>query len=176
MAPAILRCPIMGDFPEGLGVRWATGPFVPLVHVWRAARVEPVGDATQDRWGDVVVVQLSRCHPGHPGRLVVDGQLIAPGSTSAQFTWTGASAQKTSLIYDNGEAFSFQGTWSLFEMVRNAKITHTAGGFRLDYPISTVVAGHTVSTGKTVTFELSGQGADLLAGDGFSGLTCVKPL
>jgi type VI secretion system protein ImpL len=108
--------------------------------------------------------------------LVVDGQRIAPGSTSAQFTWTGASAQKTSLIYDNGEAFSFLGTWSLFEMVRNAKITRTAGGFRLDYPISTVVAGHTVSTGKTVTFELSGQGADLLAGEGFSGLTCVKPL
>jgi type VI secretion system protein ImpL len=108
--------------------------------------------------------------------FVVDGQRIAPGATSQQFTWTGATAQKTTLVYDTTEAFSDTGTWSVFQMVRSAtKITHTLGGYRLDYLISTVVAGHVVSTGKTVTFELSGPGADLLAGEGFSGLTCVKP-
>jgi type VI secretion system protein ImpL len=115
------------------------------------------------------------------GTLVVDGARIAPGATSQQFTWTGASAQHASLVYDNNEALQFQGTWSLFQLVRTAKISRAGGGYRLDYLINTAttVAGHTVGGSgaeKTVSFELSGQGADLLAGDGFSGLNCVAPV
>jgi len=114
--------------------------------------------------------------------LLVDGQRVPAGSSSQPSTWTGSSAQKASLIYDGTEVLPFQGTWSLFELVRTAQITRTAGGFRLEYPIdtATTVAGHKVNGSgnavKTVTFELSGPGAEFLAGDGFSGLGCVQPV
>ncbi len=102
--------------------------------------------------------------------FVVDGQQI----TSQPFTWNGATAKKTTLVYDNNEAFSFDGTWSLFEMVRGAsRITHPTGaGYRLEYQIT--IAGH--PTGKVVTFELAGDGAEFLVGDAFRDLSCVKPV
>jgi type VI secretion system protein ImpL len=111
--------------------------------------------------------------------LVVDGQRISSGAGS-RFTWNGKTAQSTSLLYDNNEAFAYQGTWSLFQMIRTAQITRSATGYKLDYPINTTIAGHRVGgtsgAAKIVSFELSGPGADMLVGDGFAGLACVKPL
>jgi len=113
--------------------------------------------------------------------FVVDGQRMAPGSNNQQFMWNAASAQSASLIYDGTPALPSQGTWSLFQLVRTAQITKTAGGYRLDYIINTAttIQGHNAGPGgatKTATFELSGPGADFLAGDGLGGLTCVQPV
>jgi len=113
--------------------------------------------------------------------FVVDGQQMASGATTQRFTWTGASAQSASLTFDGNQGtLAKQGTWSVFQLVRTAAITHTAGGYRLDYKISntTTIQGQTISQGgptKTVTFELSGTGADLLVGEGLSGLGCPAP-
>jgi hypothetical protein len=105
---------------------------------------------------------------------------MAPGTTTQRFTWTGANAQNASLIFDGNPALPNQGTWSLFQLVRTAAITHTLAGYRLDYKISntTTIQGHTVTQGgptRTVTFELSGTGADLLVVEGLSGLSCPSP-
>ena len=114
--------------------------------------------------------------------LVVDGQRMAPGSNSQQYKWSGPDAQRASLVYDGNEPLVYQGTWSVFQLVRTAQITRTAGGYRLDYVINTAttVAGHTVGSSggaaKMATFELSGPGADLLVSDGFAGLNCVTPV
>ena len=113
--------------------------------------------------------------------FVVDGQRMAPGSNTQQFTWTGATAQSASLIYDGTPVLPYQGTWSLFQLVRTAQITRTAGGYRLDYVINTAttIQGHNAGPGgatKTATFELSGPGADFLAGEGLAGLSCVQPV
>ena len=114
--------------------------------------------------------------------LQVDGQRIVFGSPSQQFTWNGATAQRASLVYENNEVLPYQGTWSLFQLIRTAQISRTPGGYRLDYPIQSAmtVAGHTVGgTGsgtKIASFEISGPGADLLVPDGFSGLTCASPV
>jgi len=112
--------------------------------------------------------------------FVVDGQQMAAGTNTQQFTWNGASAQSASLTFDGNSALQNQGTWALFQLVRTAVITPTAGGYRLDYKISntTTIQGHTVNQGgptKTVTFELSGTGADLLAGGALGGLSCPAP-
>ena len=114
--------------------------------------------------------------------LVVDGQRIPNGSISQQFHWSGDTAQKASLIYDGNEVIPLTGTWSLFQLVRTAQITHSGAGYKLDYPIdtSTTVAGHKIGqTGgptKTVSFELSGPGAEILMSDYFSGLGCPGPM
>ncbi len=113
--------------------------------------------------------------------FVVDGQRMQPGANSQQFNWNAATAQSASLIYDGTPALPLQGTWSLFQLVRTAQITRTAGGYRLDYIINTAttIQGHTAGAGgptKTATFELSGPGADFLAGDGLAGLSCVQPV
>ena len=113
--------------------------------------------------------------------FVVDGQRMPAGSNSQQFTWSGASAQSASLLYDGTTALPFQGTWSLFQLVRTAQITKTAGGYRLDYIINTAttIQGHSAGSGgptKTATFELSGPSADFLAGEGLGGLGCVSPV
>ncbi len=114
--------------------------------------------------------------------LVVDGQRIPSGSNTQQFKWSGADAQKASLVFDNNEVLPFQGTWALFQLVRTAQITRSAGGYRLDYPINTAttVAGHAVSgssgAAKTASFELSGPGAEILMPDYFAGLQCVSPV
>lgn len=110
----------------------------------------------------------------------VDGQRIATGANSQQFTWNGATAQKASLVAE-GQEVPFTGKWSVFQLVRAAaRISHSATGYKLEYPINTAttIAGRTVGANgsKVATFELSGPGADLLVGDGFTGLTCVKPL
>lgn len=111
--------------------------------------------------------------------FVVDGQRINAGATSQQFTWNGINAQSASLVADNVTAPPYSGTWSVFQLVRDAHITKTAGGYRLDYSINNAITiqGRAASgqTGgaKTATFELSGPGADLLAGDAFALQGCV---
>ena len=106
--------------------------------------------------------------------IVIDGQRTS-GSNPQQFTWVASTAQTASLLSDNFEA-PFQGTWSVFKLVRAAKqITRTNNGFRLEYSLNTTLAG-VVGSGKTVIFELSGPGAEFLAGQGFSGLTCAQPV
>jgi type VI secretion system protein ImpL len=112
--------------------------------------------------------------------LVVDGQKIPAGATSQQFTWTGATAQKASLVIGTDEYLLSSGSWALFEVVQGAQITHTGASYRLDYPIEKTVAGRrTTQPGGAATkasFELSGPGADLLVGEGFRDLSCVPPL
>ena len=113
--------------------------------------------------------------------FIVDGQRMSAGSSSQAFTWNGASAQSASLVYDGTPALPYQGTWSLFQLVRTAQTTRTAGGYRLDYNINTAttIQGHTAGASgaqRMVTFELSGPGADFLVGDGFTGLNCVQPV
>jgi type VI secretion system protein ImpL len=108
--------------------------------------------------------------------FVVDSHSMTAGNTQ-QFTWNAATAQSASLTYDGTSALPSQGTWSVFELVRTAQITKTLGGYRLDYIINTATTIQGRNTGpggatKTATFELSGQGADLLVGDAFIGLTC----
>jgi type VI secretion system protein ImpL len=107
----------------------------------------------------------------------VDGQRIPTGATSQQFTWNGATAQKASVTAE-GQELSFTDRWSAFQLVRAAHVSRSATGYKLEYPISTTFAGQKVatSTSKVATFELSGPGADLLVGDAFTGLTCVKAL
>lgn len=114
--------------------------------------------------------------------LIVDGQRIAPGAVGQMMHWDGTTAQKASLVYDTNEVLSFTGTWSLFQLVRTAQITKTPTGLRLDYPVNTAttVAGHAINGGsantKTVSFELSGPGAEVLAPEFFQGLQCVAPV
>jgi type VI secretion system protein ImpL len=109
--------------------------------------------------------------------FVVDGQQMAAGVNTMQFSWNGTTAQNASLIFDGHTGLPNQGTWALFQLVREAHITHTAGGYRLDYDINDTVTiqGHALGQGgatKKVTFELWGPGADVLAGDLLNGLHC----
>jgi type VI secretion system protein ImpL len=110
--------------------------------------------------------------------LVVDGQRIPTGGSSQQFNWNGAGAHNASLVYDSNEVLPFQGPWSIFQLVRTAQISHSGSSVRLNFPLqtSTSIAGHTIdqSSGKVVSFDLSGPGAELLPPDAFSGLTCVS--
>ena len=105
---------------------------------------------------------------------------MAAGSNAQQFTWNGAAAQSASLMADNVSTPPYSGTWSLFQLVRDAHITRTAGGYRLDYTINNAVtiqgraAPGQNGAQKLATFELSGPGADFLAGEGLSGLGCVS--
>jgi type VI secretion system protein ImpL len=114
----------------------------------------------------------------------VDGQRIPNGSITQQFHWNGDTAQKASLVFDGKEVLQHQGPWSVFQLVHQAQITRTAGGYRLDYPVNsnnvTTVAGQTISQSgaqqQKVSFELSGPGADALMSDYFSGLGCALPV
>lgn len=109
--------------------------------------------------------------------FVVDGQRIPNGVTTQQFTWNGTSAQSAYLEWDGNQALQHQGTWALFQLVRQAStVTRINGGYRLDYRIGVTVANQFQETGKTASFELTGPGADFLVGDGFNGLTCVGPV
>jgi type VI secretion system protein ImpL len=108
--------------------------------------------------------------------LVVDGQRIAPGGTSQQFTWNGLSAAKTALAYNSGEALQFQGPWGLFQLVHRAKSTQSAPGvFKLEFPID--VSGQPVTnadgTPEVVRLDLSGPGAEVLVSPSLSGVRCV---
>ena len=114
--------------------------------------------------------------------FVMDGQRMAAGSNSQTFTWTGATAQNASLLVDNLTALPSQGTWSVFQLVRAAQKTPTAGGYRLDYAINNAItvqgraASGTGGGQRMATFELSGPGAAFLVGEGFGGAACVQPL
>jgi type VI secretion system protein ImpL len=114
--------------------------------------------------------------------FVMDGQRMAPGSNSQMFTWTGATAQNASLLVDGLAALPSQGTWSVFQLVRSAQVTRTAGGYRLDYIINNAItvqgrsATGTAGGQRMATFELSGPAADFLVGEGFGGAACVAPL
>jgi type VI secretion system protein ImpL len=109
--------------------------------------------------------------------FLVDGQRIPSGITTNTFTWNGATAQNASLFFDGNEALQHQGTWALFQLVRQAStVTHIPGGYRLDYRIGVTVANQLQETGKTASFELTGPGAEFLVGDGFAGLNCVGPV
>jgi len=108
---------------------------------------------------------------------VVDGQRVSAGQ-SGSFTWNGASAQRASLEVDSRELLSYQGTWAVFQLARTGtRISKSANGYRIEYPIdtSTTIAGHKVGAGgsSTVVFEISGPGADLLAG-GATDLSCTS--
>jgi len=109
--------------------------------------------------------------------VVVDAQRIGNGAALQQFKWSGADAHKASLVYDGGE-IPFQGTWALFNLVKLAQRSHLAETTRLDFPITTAIAGHTIagSTTKGVSYELGGPGADLLIPGYFSGLNCGIPV
>ncbi len=113
--------------------------------------------------------------------FVMDGQKIASGNTQS-FNWSGVAAQSASLLVDGVSTQPYTGTWSVFQLVRDAQITRTAGGYRLDYKVNSAITVQnraTTGTGggtKLATFELSGPGADLLVGDGFIGLNCAYPV
>jgi type VI secretion system protein ImpL len=114
--------------------------------------------------------------------FVMDGQKMAQGSNTQTFTWNGATAQNASLLVDGLNALPSQGTWSVFQLVRSAQTTRTAGGYRLDYVINNAItvqgrsATGTAGGQRMATFELSGPAADFLVGEGFGGSACVTPL
>jgi type VI protein secretion system component VasK len=109
---------------------------------------------------------------------IVDGQRIPAASTTQTFNWNGASANAASLEVDGQQGPSYQGTWALFQLVRTGThIAPVAGGYRIDYPISTAttIAGHAISSAsrKTASFEISGPGAEILASGLLSAPACV---
>jgi type VI secretion system protein ImpL len=111
---------------------------------------------------------------------IVDGQRIPGGSTTQTFSWNAASANAASLDFDGQEGPAYQGTWALFQLVRTGThISPVAGGYRIDYPISTAttIAGHAVSgsasSQKTASFAISGPGAEILASGFLSAPGCV---
>jgi type VI secretion system protein ImpL len=115
--------------------------------------------------------------------FVLDGtQRIPNGAISQKFHWDGATAQKASLVAGQNEV-PFPGTWGLFQLVHAAsKITRTATGYQLDYPLENsnnlTLAGHSVAqsgSAGSVSFEISGPGAEILMSDYFSGLNCPGP-
>ncbi|HTJ31318.1 MAG TPA: ImcF-related family protein [Acidobacteriaceae bacterium] len=115
--------------------------------------------------------------------FVIDGKSIANGSISQTFHWDAATAQQAGVIAGSNHA-EFQGTWAVFKLIHAAsKITKIPTGYQLDYPLNsnnnTTFAGQ--SSGQSastasVSFELSGPGADILVSDYFSGLTCPGPM
>jgi type VI secretion system protein ImpL len=108
--------------------------------------------------------------------FVLDNQKILTGTTPQQFTWNGTNAREASVVYDNIPSKPFEGTWALFQLVQVAQKTKLASGaYRLEFPIESTFAGRKTGESK-VTFELSGLGADLLVGDAFAGLSCVRPV
>jgi type VI secretion system protein ImpL len=108
--------------------------------------------------------------------FVLDKQRIINGSAAQQFTWNGSNAREASVVHDDKESQPFVGTWALFQLVRQAEITRlTPGDYRLEFPIDETFAGRKTGTSKA-TFELSGPGAELLVGDAFVGLSCVRPV
>ena len=115
--------------------------------------------------------------------FIVDGKSISNGSITQSFHWDAATAQQAGVVAGTNHA-EYQGTWAVFKLVHAAsKITKTATGYQLDYPLNkndnTTFAGQSsAQTGSSasVSFELSGPGADILVSDYFSGLTCPGPM
>jgi type VI secretion system protein ImpL len=106
--------------------------------------------------------------------LVVDGQRIPPGSTTAQFRWNGATASQASLEYNSSEALQFQGTWALFRLISMAQVFPSAGTLDLEFPLE--VSGRPSllpdGTPQVVRFEVSGAGAQALAPGALSAPHC----
>jgi type VI secretion system protein ImpL len=108
--------------------------------------------------------------------FVLDKQKILTGTTPQQFTWNGTNAREAYVVYDDKTSQTFDGTWALFQLVQMAQRTRISPGtYRLDFPIESTFAGRKTGASK-VTFELSGPGAELLVGDAFTGLSCVRPV
>jgi len=107
--------------------------------------------------------------------FVVDGQRIPAGSTTQQYKWSGADAHQASLVTDIGE-IPYQGPWALFQLVHKAQSTHPEGKLHLDYSLETTLAGQKVNQGKTVSFDVTGPGAELLDPNFASSLSCVTPV
>jgi len=107
--------------------------------------------------------------------LVVDDQRIPDGSSVQQFKWNAALAHTASLTYNSAEALRRQGTWALFQLVASARVTRTATGVDLIFPVE--VSGQTLTfkdgTEEVVHFEISGPGAEVLAPGALPGLPCV---
>jgi type VI secretion system protein ImpL len=107
--------------------------------------------------------------------LVFDDQRIAEGSTAQSFKWNAALAHTASLAYNSGEGLRRQGTWALFQLVASARVTRTATGIELDFPVE--VSGQSVTfkdgTEEVVRFELTGPGAEVLVPGAMPGLPCV---
>jgi type VI secretion system protein ImpL len=108
--------------------------------------------------------------------FVLDKQKILTGTSPQQFTWNGSNAREAYVVYDNESSQPFEGTWALFQLVQLAQRTRLpSGSYRLEFPIDRTFAGRKTGESK-VTFELSGPGAELLVGDAFAGLGCVRPV
>ena len=110
--------------------------------------------------------------------LVVDGQKIAAGATTQQFTWNGATAHQASLAYNSGEALQFQGPWALFQLVAAGQATRAGSALQLAFPLQ--VSGRPITapdgTPEVVRFELTGPGASVLAPLGLYGGNCGTPV
>jgi type VI secretion system protein ImpL len=97
-----------------------------------------------------------------------------PVPSGVPTTWS--AGQKVSLLHDSNESLQNSDAWSLFELVRRGKPRRLgANSYQLDYLlIEESIQGESASgPGKPISFELSGQGADLLVGEASSGLSCV---
>ncbi len=106
--------------------------------------------------------------------IVMDGQRVSNGANAQQFKWSGPDAHQASLVYDGGEV-PFQGTWSVFNLFKLAQRSKSSDGTRLDFPLVTSIAGHTIAggSGRGVSYDLTGPGADLLNPGYFAGLNCT---
>jgi type VI protein secretion system component VasK len=95
--------------------------------------------------------------------LVVDGKRITSGQ---QFQWNADTAQSALLDYDSNQVLKSPGVWSLFQLVATGKPTRSGAGIRIDYPLAMTIAGQQVgqsgATGKKVSFEIDGPGAEIL--------------
>ena len=110
--------------------------------------------------------------------LVVDGQKIAAGATTQQFTWNGATAHQASLAYNSAEALQFQGPWALFQLVATGQATRAGSALQLAFPLQ--VSGRPTmlpdGTPVVVRFEITGPGASVLAPLGLYGGNCGTPV
>jgi type VI secretion system protein ImpL len=110
--------------------------------------------------------------------LVIDGQRIAAGSTTQQFTWNGATAHQASLAYNSAEALQFQGPWALFQLVATGQATRAGSALQLAFPLQ--VSGRPImlpdGTPEVVRFEITGPGASVLAPLGLYGGNCGTPV
>ena len=107
--------------------------------------------------------------------IQVDGQKIPNGSS---YTWNGLTAHQATVVYDQSQGGDFQGTWAIFQLAKVGQPTKSPTGVHLDFPIVTTFAGQKVdqsgSTGKVVSFDVTGPGAELFLPGYVSGLSCVS--
>ncbi len=165
------------------GANWVQAPTAPqpvsprfLQYFNRAARVSSALYANGQKDTLTFTLHFLQGNGVGSATFVVDGQKIPGGVTTGTFNWNGATAGSASLQFDGNEALQHQGTWALFQLVRQASaVTRIPNGYRLDYRIGVTVANQLQETGKTASFELTGPGAEFLVGDAFTGLGCPGP-